>query len=94
MDVQLRIGIHRGPATSGMVCTRSPKFVICGSTMNLASRMESTCPPGCTQVTDAVHADAPKAPNYRWVRVMDMQVKGFGPMNTWVANHSERPHIF
>jgi ubiquitin carboxyl-terminal hydrolase 48 len=73
-----------------MVCTRLPKFVICGSTMNLASRMESTCPPGCTQVTDAVHADAPG----RWVRVMDVQVKGFGPMNTWLDNHSERPDIF
>ena len=54
--VEIRIGIHTGPCDSGLVGTKLPKFSIFGDTMNTASRMESTCVPGCIQVSDATWA--------------------------------------
>ena len=88
MGLRLRIGIHRGPATSGIVCTRSPKFVLCGDTVNLASRMQSTCPAGCAQMTDAVHEYLQNDESAVWHRVHGLAVKGFGLMNTWVRQSS------
>ncbi|KAL6750759.1 nucleotide cyclase, partial [Haematococcus lacustris] len=54
-QVTLRIGIHSGKLVSGMLGTRLPKFTLFGDTMNTASRMESTAPPGCIQVSEATH---------------------------------------
>ena len=54
--VQIRVGIHTGPCVSGLVGTKLPKFSIFGDTMNTASRMESTCVPGCIQVSRAALA--------------------------------------
>jgi class 3 adenylate cyclase len=53
--VTVRIGIHSGPITSGIVGYRMPKFCLFGDTMNTASRMETTCPHGCIQVSEATY---------------------------------------
>jgi class 3 adenylate cyclase len=53
--VTVRIGIHSGPITYGIVGYRMPKFCLFGDTMNTASRMESTCPHGCIQVSEATY---------------------------------------
>ena len=36
--VKIRIGIHSGDCSSGLVGTKLPKFAIFGDTMNTASR--------------------------------------------------------
>lgn len=40
--ISLRVGIHSGPVTAGLV-GRIPKFVLMGETVNLAARIESEC---------------------------------------------------
>ncbi|GAX83257.1 hypothetical protein CEUSTIGMA_g10683.t1 [Chlamydomonas eustigma] len=52
--LQLRIGIHCGPAVSGIVGKVRRRFTVLGDTVNLASRCETSAPSGCLQVTEQV----------------------------------------
>ncbi|GIL50078.1 hypothetical protein Vafri_6393 [Volvox africanus] len=78
--VQMRIGLHSGPVTSGVVGDRMPRFCVFGDTVNVASRMESTCRPGCIHVSAATHARLPKEV---WRDLGMTVVKGKGEMRTF-----------
>ena len=55
-QVQLRIGIHSGPAIAGVIGTSKVFYDVWGDTVNTASRMESHGEPGRIQVTAATKA--------------------------------------
>lgn len=88
--VQIRIGIHTGPLVSGLVGSKMPKFTLFGDTMNTASRMESTCKPGCIQVSDAFKS---LVPHEEWEPTGGVQVKGKGLMETFIYTPSKKQEL-
>jgi adenylate cyclase len=53
-ELQLRVGIHVGPAVAGIIGTHKFSFDVWGDTVNIASRMESHGKPGRVHVSDTV----------------------------------------
>ncbi|KAM3861108.1 adenylate cyclase type 8 [Diretmus argenteus] len=52
-NFQLRVGIAHGPVVAGVIGTTKPQYDIWGTTVNLASRMDSTGVTGRIQVPEA-----------------------------------------
>jgi adenylate cyclase len=53
---KVRIGIHRGPVVAGVIGTSKFVYDLWGDAVNVASRLETTAPPGRIQVSEAVAA--------------------------------------
>ncbi|MEW5312462.1 MAG: hypothetical protein WDW38_004095 [Sanguina aurantia] len=79
--VSLRVGIHCGPLVSGLVGPKMPKFTLFGDTMNTASRLESTCKPGCVQVSDQF---SKLVPHVEWKYMGEVEMKGKGLVETYL----------
>jgi class 3 adenylate cyclase len=79
----VRVGMHIGPAVSGIIGRTKFAFDIWGDTVNVASRMESTGVAGATQVTPEIYellqGDAV------WQPQGYVNVKGKGRIQTWIT---------
>ena len=96
--VQIRLGIHIGTATAGVIGTQRLQYDVWGDTVNVASRLESTSEPDRIHVSQAVYevlntqtqpqldastSDAPKPPTPTFTPRGMTDLKGKGEMNTW-----------
>jgi class 3 adenylate cyclase len=86
--VEVRVGMHAGPATTGVVGGALPRWGVFGRTVVIASRMESSGAAGRVHVSAycaALLSSGPRAADFLLApRVVD--VKGVGTMETaWVA---------
>lgn len=78
--VKIRIGVHTGDVTSGIIDSNVPRFQLFGDTMNTASRMESTAKPMHIQISETTYKLINCPSNFKQVSV---DVKGKGNMNTY-----------
>ena len=82
-DLELRIGVHTGPLTAGVIGSRKFTYDIWGDTVNMASRMESTGIPGRIQVSEAVTKAA--AGHFEFEDRGLVEIKGKGEMHTFLV---------
>jgi adenylate cyclase len=80
--IQLRIGLHTGPAVAGVIGERKFAYDIWGTTVNIASRMESHGLPDRVHVSKVV-ADR-LAGQFRFQARGALEVKGAGLMETFL----------
>jgi adenylate cyclase len=80
-EINLRVGIHSGPAVAGIIGQRKFSFDVWGTTVNIASRMESLGEPGKVHVSEAV-AQA-LAGRFSFIDRGLIEVKGAGTMRTF-----------
>ena len=78
---QIRIGIHCGPVVAGIIATHKFVFDVWGDTVNLASRIESTCKPGHIHVSDAVARVLDR--DFELERRGIIDIRGKGAMETY-----------
>ena len=79
--LQMRIGIASGPVVSGVIGTHKFAFDVWGHTVNMASRHESYCEPGC------IHVATETADRLREKFVLEsrgiMHIRGRGEVETF-----------
>ena len=80
-QIDLRIGIHSGPAIAGVIGTAKVFYDVWGETVNTASRMESHGEPGRIQVTDTTQALLSE--DFIFEKRGTVEIKGIGPIETW-----------
>ncbi|MGK3745457.1 MAG: hypothetical protein ACI8RD_004319, partial [Bacillariaceae sp.] len=86
-DLQLRIGLHSGPVTAGVLRGQKSRFQLFGDTVNTAARMESTGKVGKIQVSQATANLLKKARKSHWLQPREemVEAKGKGMLLTyWV----------
>lgn len=94
-DLALRVGLHSGPVTAGVLRGEKSRFQLFGDTVNTASRMESTGVRSKIQVSQETADLLIAAGKTHWLKPRDEVVvaKGKGEMSTyWLDPTKKRRH--
>ena len=84
-ELQLRVGLHSGPVTGGVLRGKKARFQLFGDTVNTASRTESTGMGGRIHITDATANELISKGKAHWLKGRQEKViaKGKGEMQTY-----------
>lgn len=91
--LQLRIGIHAGPVTGGIIGStdKGPRYHLFGDTVNFASRMESTGLCGRIQISQDLYEKL--AHSFIFSKREDVFVKGIGYVNTYILERKKSANL-
>ncbi|EDQ04493.1 Adenylate cyclase [Sulfitobacter indolifex] len=82
LELGVRIGVATGSAVTGVLSSEYLTFDVWGDTVNLASRLESSCPVGRIQISEAtfwrIRSD------FRLDALQSVELKSFGERQTYV----------
>lgn len=86
-DLTMRVGLHSGPVTAGVLRGERARFQLFGDTMNVASRMESTGKPDKVHISKETAHLLKEAGKEHWItrRHELVSVKGKGQLQTFWA---------
>jgi class 3 adenylate cyclase len=90
-ELKMRLGIHSGQVTAGVLRGEKERFQLFGDTMNMASRMESTGVKNRIQVSPVSAQLLIEAGKESWIipREEQVQAKGKGVVQTyWMVNRA------
>ncbi len=80
-ELSMRIGIHTGPVVAGVIGSQKYAYDLWGSTVNTASRMESSGMPGRIHVSEATYLRLQQRYNLEERGLI--MVKGIGEIKTY-----------
>ena len=84
-DLCLRIGLHSGPVTAGVLRGEKSRFQLFGDTVNTASRIESNSLPNRIQVSQTTAEALTVLGKQHWLtaRATKIEAKGKGSLQTY-----------
>eukprot|EP00538_Stauroneis_constricta_P004319 CAMPEP_0119570876 /NCGR_PEP_ID=MMETSP1352-20130426/43835_1 /TAXON_ID=265584 /ORGANISM="Stauroneis constricta, Strain CCMP1120" /LENGTH=813 /DNA_ID=CAMNT_0007620553 /DNA_START=258 /DNA_END=2700 /DNA_ORIENTATION=- len=94
MDLGLRVGIHSGEVTAGVLRGEKSRFQVFGDTVNTASRMESSSVRNRIQCSQSVADELILLHHAHWLEARKgmVSLKGKGEMQTYFVNvHDNAP---
>ena len=94
-ELDVRIGLHSGPVTAGVLRGDKGRFQLFGDTMNTASRIESTGSPGRIHISRDTAEILVASGKEKWVTQREDEVfaKGKGTLQTyWLKILAESHH--
>ncbi len=83
MSLEIRIGVHTGPIVAGVIGKNKFAYDLWGASVNMANRLETTCPSGSIQISEETKTILGNNFLYEIQEMTD--IKGIGTINTYIV---------